>query len=71
MKKHGAQPFEVTLSLAEEKFASGGARDAYIATPLSGLSPGKYVLKKVQDKKSMKLKSCLSQLKSTHEKQCK
>ena len=44
-----AQPFEVTLSLAKEKFASDGVRDAYIATPLSGLSPEKYVLKKAQE----------------------
>ena len=42
-EKAWAQPFEVTLSLAKDKFASGGVRDAYIATPLSGLSPGKYV----------------------------
>ena len=50
-EKAWAQPFEVTLSLAKEKFASGGVRDAYTATPLSGLSPGKYVLKKVQEQK--------------------
>jgi hypothetical protein len=46
-----AQPFEATLSLSKEKFASGGIRNAYIATPLSGLSPGKYVLKKVKEEK--------------------
>ena len=62
-EKAWAQPFEVTLSLAKEKFASGGVRDACIATPLSGLSPGKYVLKNSRKKKKKskksKLKSCL------------
>ena len=48
-EKSWAQPFEVTLSLSKEKFASGSFRDAYIATPLSGLSPGKYVLKKFKE----------------------
>lgn len=50
-EKAWAQPFEATLSLSKEKFASGGIRNAYIATPLSGLSPGKYVLKKVKEEK--------------------
>ena len=48
-EKAWAQPFEATLSLAEEKFSSGGVRDAYIASALSGLSAGKYVLKKIQE----------------------
>ena len=50
-EKAWAQPVEVALSLAKEKFASGGVRDAYIATPLSGLSPEKYILKTVQEQK--------------------
>jgi hypothetical protein len=50
-EKAWGQPFQATLSLAKEKFSSGGVRDANIATPLSGLSPGKYVLKKVQEQK--------------------
>jgi hypothetical protein len=45
------QPFQATLSLAKETFLSGGVRDAYIATPLSGLNSGKYVLKKVREQK--------------------
>ncbi|KXJ07829.1 hypothetical protein AC249_AIPGENE13528 [Exaiptasia diaphana] len=48
-EKSWAQPFEVTLSLSKTKFSSGSFRDAYIATPLSGLSPGKYVLKKFKE----------------------
>ena len=48
-EKAWAQPFEATLSLMKDKFASGSFRDAYIATPLSGLSPRKYVLKKFKE----------------------
>ena len=32
-EKAWAQPFEATLSLSKEKFASGGIRNAYIAPP--------------------------------------
>jgi len=42
-EKSWGQPFEITLSLSKEKFASGSFRDAYLAEPLSGISSGKYV----------------------------
>ena len=45
-EKSWGQPFEVTLSLSKEKFASGSFRDAYLTEPLSGISSGKYVLKR-------------------------
>ena len=54
--KTWAQPFEVTLSISKQKFASGGCRDAYIATPISGLQPGKYVLKKIREEKVGEIK---------------
>lgn len=38
-------PFETRLSVTKEKFASGGFRDAFEVTALSGLK-GKYVLKR-------------------------
>lgn len=45
-KREWQQPIEVTLSLDKSSFASGGFRDAYEATSISGLPPGKYVLKR-------------------------
>lgn len=36
----------MTLSLHKSSFASGGFREAYEATSISGLPPGKYVLKR-------------------------
>ncbi|KAL9979519.1 hypothetical protein ACROYT_G017194 [Oculina patagonica] len=48
-KREWQQPIEVTLSLDKSSFASGGFRDAYIATSMSGLPPGKYVLKKYRE----------------------
>ena len=46
-EKSRGQPFEeVTLYLSKEEFASGSFRDAYLAEPLTGISSGKYVLKK-------------------------
>ena len=46
------QPIEVTLSLHKSSFASGGFRDAYEATSISGLPPGKYVLKRYRKDRS-------------------
>ena len=46
-EKSWGQPFEVTLSLSKEKFASGSFHDAYLAEPLSGINSVKYVLKKI------------------------
>ena len=48
-EKSWRQPFEASLSLSKKKFASGSFRDAYLATALSQLSPGKYVLKKFKE----------------------
>ena len=45
-KREWQQPIEVTLSLHKSSFASGGLRDAYEGTSISGLPPGKYVLKR-------------------------
>lgn len=43
--KKWLDPFDVRVSLSNEKFASGGFRDAFECTALSGLN-GKFVLKK-------------------------
>ena len=43
--KNWLDPFDVRLSLSNEKLASGGFRDAFECTALSGLN-GKFVLKK-------------------------
>ena len=48
--KKWLDPFEVRLAISKEKFASGGFRDAYDCTALSGLK-GRYVLKKYQHDK--------------------
>lgn len=45
-EKAWLNPFEVRLSVAKKKFASGGFRDAVEATALSGGLKGRYVLKK-------------------------
>ena len=37
---------EVKISVNTEKFASGGFRDAFEAETISGIRPGKYVLKR-------------------------
>ena len=47
--KKWLDPFEVCLAVSKEKFPSGGFRDAYGCTALSGMK-GRYVLKKYQDK---------------------
>ncbi|XP_078368275.1 myosin heavy chain kinase A-like [Oculina patagonica] len=48
-EKSWRQPCEAKFSLLKQKFASGAFRDAYHATALSELSPGKYVLKKFKE----------------------
>jgi hypothetical protein len=45
-QKAWLDPFEARLSVAKTKFASGGFRDAFETTALSGDLQGKYVLKK-------------------------
>ena len=43
-------PFKARFSLSEEKFAcSGTFRDAYLATALCKLGPGKFVLKEFKE----------------------
>ena len=49
-EKTWLDPFEVRLAISKEKFASGGFRNAYDCTALSGLK-GRYVLKKYQEDK--------------------
>ena len=44
-EKMWQDPVEVKLCVDTEKFASGGFRDAFIAVAISGMRPGKYVLK--------------------------
>ena len=51
--KKWLDPFEVRLAISKEKFASGGFRNAYDCTALSGLK-GRYVLKKYQEIRSYK-----------------
>lgn len=45
-EKSWSQPFEATFSMERKPFASGGFRNAHLASPLSGMKPGKYVIKK-------------------------
>ena len=47
-EKKWLDPFDVRLSLKRDKFASGGFRDAFECTALSGLK-GRFVLKKYKE----------------------
>lgn len=58
------QPFESRFSLSKQKFASGSFRDAYHATPLSELSPGKYVLKKFKENQVQEIERLFSSMES-------
>jgi hypothetical protein len=45
-EKMWKDPMDVKISVNTEKFASGGFRDAFEAEVISGIRPGKYVLKR-------------------------
>ena len=63
-EKSWRQPFEARLSLSKEKFASGTFRDAYHATTLSALSPGKYVLKKFKEEQAVDIERLFTSMES-------
>ena len=63
-EKSWRQPFEARLSLSKETFASGTFRDAYHATSLSALSPGKYVLKKFKEEQAVDMERLFTSMES-------
>lgn len=56
------RPFKARFSLLKEKFASGKFRDAYLATALYKLGPGKFGLKKFKEDQVQEIKKLFSSM---------
>jgi len=51
------KPFQATFSLERKSFASGGFCDAYLAKAISGITKGKYVVKRYKEDKVVEIKA--------------